>query len=160
MSAANPQEKNPEGKYHFEMRQPVSVYLVAMAVGDIECKAIDGQTGVYTEPSMLDKCQSELQELPAMMQSAQKLIGPYLWERYDVLVLPLGFPIGGMENPRLTFSTPTIEGTVLTRNKADASGKHPWKAEVTEGDTGVSADTIKNWYSAVYEPVITTTEEG
>lgn len=60
----------------------------------------------------------------------------------------------------ITFSTPTIEGTVLTRNKADASGKHPWKAEVTEGDTGVSADTIKNWYSSVYEPVITTTEEG
>lgn len=61
---------------------------------------------------------------------------------------------------RITFSTPTIEGTVLTRNKADASGKHPWKAEVTEGDTGVSADTIKNWYSSVYEPVITATEEG
>lgn len=60
----------------------------------------------------------------------------------------------------ITFSTPTIEGTVLTRNKADVSGKHPWKAEVTEGDTGVSADTIKNWYSSVYEPVITTTEEG
>ncbi|MBX9449727.1 MAG: M1 family metallopeptidase [Taibaiella sp.] len=108
MSAANPQEKNPEGRYHFEMKQPVPVYLVAMAVGDIEFKAIDEQTGVYTEPSMLDKCQSELQELPAMMQSAQKLIGPYQWERYDVLVLPLGFPIGGMENPRLTFSTPTI----------------------------------------------------
>ena len=60
----------------------------------------------------------------------------------------------------ITFSTPTIEGTVLTRNKADASGKHPWKAEVTEGDTGVANDTITNWYKQVYEPVITATEEG
>ena len=60
----------------------------------------------------------------------------------------------------ITFSTPTIEGTVLTRNKADASGKHPWKAEVTEGDTGVANETITNWYKQVYEPVITTTEEG
>lgn len=60
----------------------------------------------------------------------------------------------------ITFSTPTIEGTVLTRNKADVSGKHPWKAEVTEGDTGVANETITNWYKQVYEPVITTTEEG
>ena len=52
----------------------------------------------------------------------------------------------------ITFSTPTIEGTIMRRNKADAQGKHPWKAEVTEGDTGVEASTITGWYSAVYEP--------
>ena len=62
----------------------------------------------------------------------------------------------------ITFSTPTIEGTVLRRNKVDVGGRHPWKAEVTEGDTGVSNDTVTNWYKEVYEPVITaqTTEEG
>ena len=51
-----------------------------------------------------------------------------------------------------SFSTPTIEGTILRRNKVDAQGKHPWKAEVTEGDKGVSTDTITNWYKQVYEP--------
>lgn len=55
----------------------------------------------------------------------------------------------------ITFSTPTIEGTILRRNKVDADGKHPWKAEVTEGNSGVSDDTIKNWYKEVYEPSFT-----
>jgi len=59
----------------------------------------------------------------------------------------------------ITFSTPTIEGTILRRNKIDAQNKHPWKAEVTEGDTGVSADTIKNWYLEVYEPSYTANAE-
>lgn len=52
----------------------------------------------------------------------------------------------------ITFSTPTIEGTILRRNKVDGANKHPWKAEVTEGDTTVKADTITNWYKSVYEP--------
>ena len=55
----------------------------------------------------------------------------------------------------ITFSTPTIEGTIMRRNKIDAQNKHPWKAEVTEGNKGVSADTIKNWYLEVYEPSYT-----
>lgn len=55
----------------------------------------------------------------------------------------------------ITFSTPTIEGTILRRNKADSRGKHPWKAEVTEGDTTVSEETIVNWYNEVYEPAYT-----
>ena len=52
----------------------------------------------------------------------------------------------------ITFSTPTIEGTILRRNKADTRGKHPWKAEVTEGDATVTEETIVNWYNEVYEP--------
>jgi len=55
----------------------------------------------------------------------------------------------------ITFSTPTIEGTILRRNKVDAKGKHPWKAEATEGDTAVTTDTITNWYKQVYEPTYT-----
>jgi phi13 family phage major tail protein len=55
----------------------------------------------------------------------------------------------------ITFSTPTIEGTVLCRNKLDGNGKHPWKAEVTEGDEGVSASTLSGWYTQVYEPALT-----
>lgn len=57
----------------------------------------------------------------------------------------------------ITFSTPTIEGTVMRRNKEDTKGNHPWKAEVTEGDTGVTASTISGWYSNVYEPTYKTT---
>ena len=52
----------------------------------------------------------------------------------------------------ITFSTPTIEGTILRRNKVDGQNKHPWKAEVTEGDAAVAADIITNWYQEVYEP--------
>jgi phi13 family phage major tail protein len=91
---------------------------------------------------------------------AKKSNGKYKY--YWLYRVKFGIPATNLatKGDSITFSTPTIEGTVLTRNKADASGKHPWKAEVTEGDIGVSADTIKNWYSSVYEPVITTTEEG
>lgn len=60
----------------------------------------------------------------------------------------------------ITFQTPTIEGTVMRRNKLDALGKHPWKAEVTQGDPGVSEDTISNWYAEVYEPVYTGSSAG
>ncbi len=108
MSASNPQEKTADGVYHFEMKQPIPVYLLALAVGDIAFRSIDGRTGVYAEPVMVEKCQNELSEMPQMLTAAEQIIGPYQWERYDVLILPLGFPIGGMENPRLTFSTPTI----------------------------------------------------
>lgn len=108
MSAQNPQALNPKGKYEFTMEIPVPTYLIALAVGDIRFKAIDGRCGVYTEPSMLDACVHELQDIPAMMKVAEKLNGPYRWGRYDVLIAPPSFPIGGMENPRLTFATPTI----------------------------------------------------
>lgn len=108
MSATNPQERNAEGIYNFEMKQPIPVYLLAMAVGDVDFKAIDARTGVYAEKSKLEEAAKEFSEMPQMVEVAEKLIGPYDWERYDVIVLPSGFPIGGMENPRLTFLTPTI----------------------------------------------------
>ena len=108
MSAKNPQTKNPEGLYEFSMEIPVPTYLIALAVGDIEYKAIDARSGVYSEPSMLDKAAAELSVIPKMMQTAEELGGPYRWGNYDVLVAPPSFPIGGMENPRLTFATPTI----------------------------------------------------
>ncbi len=91
---------------------------------------------------------------------AKKSNGKYKY--YWLYRVKFGIPATNLatKGDSITFSTPTIEGTVLTRNKADVSGKHPWKAEVTEGDTGVATDIIKNWYNTVYEPVITVTEEG
>jgi len=108
MSARNPQKKSENGIYHFEMDQPIPAYLMALAVGDIGFKAADSRTGVYAEPVILNKAYNELDEIGKMVHTAERLYGPYRWGRYDVLILPSGFPMGGMENPRLTFCTPTI----------------------------------------------------
>jgi leukotriene-A4 hydrolase len=108
MSADNPQSRNADGKYNFVMDIPVPSYLIALAVGDINFKAIDGRCGVYAEPSVLAKAAAELSDIPAMINAAEKIAGPYFWKRYDVLIQPPSFPIGGMENPKLTFATPTI----------------------------------------------------
>jgi leukotriene-A4 hydrolase len=108
MSAENPTEKTSEGVYTFKMEQPVPSYLMALAVGDIEFKAIGKRTGVYAEPITLDKTYYEFGEMDDMLVAAEKLYGPYAWGRYDVLMLPPSFPFGGMENPRLTFATPTV----------------------------------------------------
>lgn len=108
MSAENPQQKSADGSYSFKMDQPVPAYLMALAAGDIGFAAVDDRTGVYAEPVLLPKARKELEDIGTMVHTAEKLYGPYRWGRYDVLVLPSGFPIGGMENPRLTFSTPTI----------------------------------------------------
>ncbi|MEZ5046797.1 MAG: M1 family metallopeptidase [Chitinophagaceae bacterium] len=108
MSAKNPTQKNESGIYTFNMEIPIPTYLIALAVGDIAYQAIDYRCGVYTEPSMLKKASNELKDMPKMMAAAEKLGGPYRWGKYDVLIAPPSFPIGGMENPRLTFATPTI----------------------------------------------------
>lgn len=108
MSAENPQAPNDSGIYHFRMENPVPAYLMALAVGDISFRPIDARTGVYAEPSVVDKARYEFEDVGKMVATAESLYGPYRWGRYDVLVAPPGFPIGGMENPRLTFCTPTI----------------------------------------------------
>jgi leukotriene-A4 hydrolase len=108
MSASNPQDKNSTGVYKFVMNQPIPSYLISLAVGDIEFKKIGNRTGIYAEPSLLDKAVNEFSDLEKMLEATEELYGAYQWERYDVLVLPPSFPYGGMENPRLTFATPTI----------------------------------------------------
>lgn len=108
MSAENPQVKNNTGVYQFKQTHAIPSYLLALAVGDITFKAIDERTGVYAEPSVLDKAVYEFADMGKMVNAAEKLYGPYRWGRYDLLVLPPSFPFGGMENPNLTFITPTI----------------------------------------------------
>jgi leukotriene-A4 hydrolase len=108
MSAENPQARNAEGVYHFRMPQPVPSYLLAIAVGDLEFRPFDTRTGVYAEPSVIEAAAKEFSDTPKMMTAAEQLYGPYRWGRYDLLVLPPSFPYGGMENPRLTFLTPTV----------------------------------------------------
>ena len=102
----------PAGKgwhsYRFRMDHDVPPYLIALAVGDLAFRPLGPRTGVYTEPSMLDRSARELSDTEKMVSAAEKLYGPYRWGRYDILVLPPSFPFGGMENPTLTFATPTI----------------------------------------------------
>ena len=108
MSAENPQQKNDTGVYSFKMDKPIPSYLMALAVGDVEFRPIGERTGVYAIPSLIDAAAKEFEDMQTMLESAEKLYGPYAWGRYDVLVLPPAFPFGGMENPKLTFATPTI----------------------------------------------------
>ncbi len=108
MSAENPKERAIDGIYNFKMRQAISPYLIALAVGDIAYKSISPQTGVYAEKSMLEKVHYEFADMDKMLKAAENLYGTYAWDQFDVIVLPPSFPFGGMENPRLTFATPTV----------------------------------------------------
>jgi aminopeptidase N len=94
--------------FTFRMEHAIPPYLIALAVGDLAFKSIGERTGAYAEPSVVDRAASEFAEVDQMMDAAERLYGPYRWGRYDILVLPPSFPYGGMENPRLTFATPTI----------------------------------------------------
>lgn len=108
MSAENPQQKNAKGVYHFKQPHAIPSYLMALAVGDLKFKSIDTRTGIYAEPIAIDKAAWEFADMGKMVSSAEKLYGPYRWGRYDAIVLPPSFPFGGMENPMLTFLTPTV----------------------------------------------------
>jgi aminopeptidase N len=108
MSATNPQEHSADGAYSFRMEKPIPSYLIALAVGDLGFKATGPRTGVYAERSVVDTAAWELADMEKMVEAAEKLYGPYRWGRYDVIILPPSFPFGGMENPCLTFATPTI----------------------------------------------------
>ena len=97
-----------EGRaWRFRMTNPVAPYLIALGIGDIDFQSTGPRTGVWTEPKNLAAFSKEFGEVEAMIVAAEKLYGPYRWGRYDLLVLPPSFPFGGMENPRLTFATPT-----------------------------------------------------
>ncbi|MDZ7870940.1 MAG: M1 family metallopeptidase [Rheinheimera sp.] len=108
MSADNSANTNRNGDYHFDMPQPLPSYLIALAVGDLHFKAMSADTGVYAEKLWLDRAIAEFSDTQKMMDAANQLFGKYPWKRYDLLVLPSSFPFGGMENPRLSFVTPTI----------------------------------------------------
>lgn len=108
MSASNPKKKSENGKYHFEMKQRIPAYLIALAVGDMEYTSLGKKCGVYSEPELVDDCVYEFADLSKMIKAAESIYGEYRWDQYDLVMLPYSFPFGGMENPRLTFANPTI----------------------------------------------------
>ena len=109
-------ERNATGEYHFHMPEPIPSYLMAIAIGDLEFAEIGPRSGVYAEPQWIEAAAEEFDVLEEMIDIGEDLYGPYRWGRYDLLVLPPSFPFGGMENPRLSYVTPTIiagDGSLL-----------------------------------------------
>ena len=108
MSADNDPLAARTGEYRFQMPQPIPSYLLAIAVGNFYFASLGEDTGIYTEPEQLDASVYEFADTQAMLETAESMFGPYDWGRYDLLVLPPSFPYGGMENPRLSFLTPSL----------------------------------------------------
>jgi leukotriene-A4 hydrolase len=94
--------------YRFVMPQPIPPYLLAVAAGDLDFRDLSPRARVWAEPEMVARAEYEFGEVEQMIETAERLFGPYEWDRYDMLVLPPAFPFGGMENPRMTFLTPTV----------------------------------------------------
>mgnify|MGYP003110696207 FL=1 len=108
MSADNDPQAERDGDYRFTMPQAIPSYLMAIAAGDLVFKPISERAGVWAEPQVIDRAVKEFDDTEKMIQVTESLYGPYRWGRYDLLILPPSFPFGGMENPRLSFITPTV----------------------------------------------------
>jgi leukotriene-A4 hydrolase len=123
--------------YHFKNEIKIATYLIAIAVGDLEYRSLGKRVGVVTEPSFMDKCASELENLETMLDTAESYLTPYIWGNYTILVLPPSFPMGGMENILLTFASPTI----ITGDKSQVDvATH----EIAHSWTGNDV-TCENW---------------
>ena len=131
LMSASQGAKDENGEYRFEMPQPIPSYLLAIAVGDIKFKPINDHIGVYAEEYILDAAAEEFSETPQMEEANTKLYGPYRWGRYDLIVLPPSFPFGGMENPRLSFLTPTlVAGDKSLTNVVAHELAHSWSGNL------------------------------
>ena len=144
MSASNPLEKNDSGQYHFEMKQKIPSYLIALAVGDMTYIPLGDNCGVYAEKELASACEYEFHDLPKMIKAASNLYGDYKWEQYDIVMLPFSFPFGGMENPRLTFANPTL----LTGDRSSTSViahelAHSWSGNLVRILHGMISGSMK-----------------
>lgn len=140
LMSASQDGQDADGNWNFSMPQPIPSYLIAIAVGDIKFKAINDTIGVYAEQYILDASAEEFAETPQMEVANTELYGPYRWGRYDLIVLPPSFPYGGMENPRLSFMTPTlIAGDKSLTNVVAHELAHSWSGNLV---------TNSNWRDA------------
>ena len=108
MSAPNDPRHPLDGVFEFRQTHPVPSYLMAIAAGDLAVRETGPRSAVYAEPSIVGKAAREFADTEKMIETTERLYGPYRWGRYDILVLPPSFPFGGMENPNMTFATPTV----------------------------------------------------
>jgi len=95
-------------KHKFLQKIPIQSYLIAIAAGKMDARRVGPRSHVWAEPSMVEAAAKEFEDTERMLAAAESLCGPYVWGEYDILVLPPSFPYGGMENPCLTFATPTL----------------------------------------------------
>lgn len=136
MSAEMSEKPDAAGRWTFKMPQPIPSYLIALAVGDIAFQSMGPRTGVYAEPATLKAAAYEFTETETTLAVCEKLFGPYRWGRYDLMVLPPSFPFGGMENPRLTFVTPTvITGDRLLVSLIAHELAHSWSGNLVTNAT-------------------------
>jgi len=136
MSANNEPDTARDGDYFFSMPQAIPSYLIAIGVGDLEFKAMSEQTAIYAEASILDAAVAEFDDTQAMIDATEELFGPYRWGRYDLLILPPSFPFGGMENPRLSFITPTvIAGDKSLVNLIAHELAHSWSGNLVTNES-------------------------
>jgi leukotriene-A4 hydrolase len=139
MSAPRPEQpitEGGEGVFNFRMDHPVASYMIAIAVGDLAFRPLGPRTGVWAEPATLPAAAKEFSDTEKMVSAAEALYGPYRWGRYDVLVLPPSFPFGGMENPNMTFLTPTvIAGDKSLVNVVAHELAHSWSGNLATNAT-------------------------
>ena len=166
MSAPKAAEPITDGDariFSYKMDNPVAPYLIAIAVGDLAFRELGPRTGVWSEPGMLDKAAAELSDTENMVAAAEKLYGPYAWGRYDLLVLPPSFPFGGMENPTLTFLTPTFIAGDKSNNSLIAHElAHSWSGNLATNATwsdfwlneGMTTYAERRIVEAVYGPKV------
>ncbi|XP_061389693.1 leukotriene A-4 hydrolase [Musca vetustissima] len=101
-------DKQEEGRTTFKQDVPVPAYLLAIAIGDLVSRPLGPNSNVWAEEGIIEECAAEFSETSEMLKTASDICGPYVWKQYDLLVMPPSFPFGGMENPCLTFVTPTL----------------------------------------------------
>jgi aminopeptidase N len=134
--AAEPVESGDERIFSFRMEHSVAPYMIAIAAGDLAFKPLGPRTGVWAEPATLPAAANELSDTERMVDAAEKLYGPYRWGRYDMLVLPPSYPLGGMENPTLTFLTPTfIAGDKSLVSLVAHELSHSWSGNLATNAT-------------------------
>ncbi|MCO7227182.1 M1 family metallopeptidase [Pleionea sp. CnH1-48] len=136
MSADNSKNTELDGDHEFSMPQAIPPYLIAIGVGDLKYKRMSKQTAVFAEESILDAAVAEFDDTQKMIVANEELYGPYLWGQYDLLILPPAFPFGGMENPRLSFITPTvIAGDKSLVNLIAHELAHSWSGNLVTNAT-------------------------
>jgi leukotriene-A4 hydrolase len=108
MSAIHGKSEPDKGIFRFHLDQKIPCYLIALAAGELTSRPIGPRTAVWAEPGVIEKAAWEFADMEKMVESAERGFGPYRWGRWDAIVLPPSFPFGGMENPLLTFVTPTL----------------------------------------------------
>ncbi|MBO6766916.1 MAG: M1 family metallopeptidase [Erythrobacter sp.] len=149
---------NGRRAFTFVMDKPVPPYLIAIAAGDIEFRAIGPRTGVWAEPSVIDRAHAEVADTEDMVVEAEKLYGEYRWGRYDMIVLPPAFPYGGMENPVVTFLTPTfIAGDRSNNGLVAHELAHSWSGNLVTnavwGDSWLNEGVTTYFENRIVEAV-------